>query len=327
MIDIGKISVIIPAYNAGAYLHDCVESIRTQSYGNLEIIIVDDGSTDDTPNVIDSLKNSDSRIKAVSLENGGVSNARNRGIDAAEGRYITFADADDSIEPGMYELLAGAIEKYHADIAHCGYNRVENGTVKPVNGTGKIYVQNKTDALACLLSGRLFVGSLCNKLYRAELFGGVRLDTQLKINEDVLANYELFLKAEQTVFIDEAKYNYISRKETSSCAHTNRVKKAEDCAAAAKKMLALSGFDPQLRQLALKRYANMLLQVLKTYVLTKEKDKKKQKELQRLIKKYSGEAAYSGKQGMEIRLMRTFPPLYRLIYKIHDKIRVPNWDV
>ena len=116
-----KISIIIPAYNIAPYLPRCLDSVLEQTYTNLEIIVVDDGSKDDTRAVIEEYAERDNRIVPVYKENTGVSDTRNKGLDVATGDYIGFIDGDDYIEKNMYEVLMSNAIKYNADISHCGY--------------------------------------------------------------------------------------------------------------------------------------------------------------------------------------------------------------
>ena len=126
-----KISVIVPCYQAERYIQRCLQSICSQTYSNLEIIVVDDGSTDASASIVKELAQSDSRIKYLYQLNAGVSAARNAGIDYASGDVITFVDSDDTIKSHMYETLIDLMQKYHADISHCSYCRVlENGEIK-----------------------------------------------------------------------------------------------------------------------------------------------------------------------------------------------------
>ena len=118
------VSVIIPAYNIERYISRCLDSIMAQTYNNLEIIVIDDGSKDQTAEILDDYQKRDSRIIVVHKENGGVSSARNNGLDIATGDYISFVDGDDLIESNMYEILVKILEKEKTDIAHCGYQMI-----------------------------------------------------------------------------------------------------------------------------------------------------------------------------------------------------------
>lgn len=115
------ISVIVPAYNIENYIENCLESIIRQTYKNLEIIVIDDGSTDNTGKIIDNFSNFDKRIKVIHKKNEGVSKARLLGVEESKGEYIGFVDGDDQIEKYMYEHLLNNALKYRADISHCGY--------------------------------------------------------------------------------------------------------------------------------------------------------------------------------------------------------------
>lgn len=130
-----KISVIVPVYNCAPYVERCIHSIMAQTHTDLEIICVDDGSTDGSSQLLDKLTMEDPRIHVIHQSNAGVSAARNAGIDIATGDLITFVDSDDAIEPDMYEILLPYFSDESVDIVHCGYKRIRpDGSVKDVNG-------------------------------------------------------------------------------------------------------------------------------------------------------------------------------------------------
>ena len=187
-MDNPKISVIVPVYKVEKYLDRCVESIVNQTYKNLEIILVDDGSPDNCPAICDAWANKDERIKVIHKENGGVSSARNRGIDAATGDYIGFVDSDDWIEPDMYELLADNAKKYDADISRCGYFVDWPDHIAQV-GNGGILLYEDIERRCEMLRSYHLVSALWNKIYRRELFEEERLDESLRITEDWQINY------------------------------------------------------------------------------------------------------------------------------------------
>jgi len=120
-----KISVIIPVYNAAKYLPKCIDSVLNQTYKNLEIILVDDGSTDESGKISDKYSYKDNRVIVIHKENGGTSDARNKGIKAATGKYIGFIDSDDYIETDMYEILLKTLYAYDADIVECAFYRIK----------------------------------------------------------------------------------------------------------------------------------------------------------------------------------------------------------
>ena len=214
-----KISIIIPAYNVEKELPRTVESVLAQTYGHLEVILINDGSTDGTAAVVDVFAAKDSRVRAIHKENGGVTSARIRGVAEATGDWIGFVDGDDYIEPEMYErLLKNALE-HGTDISHCGYKMVfPNGRVDPYYNTGKKLEQSHEAALHDLLEGRFVEPALWNKLFRRELFADLqeRMDLSIRINEDLLMNYWLFKNARKAVYEDVCPYHYILRPGSAS---------------------------------------------------------------------------------------------------------------
>lgn len=223
-----KISIIVPAYNIADYIENTIQSICKQTYSNLEIIIVDDGSEDDTPKVIDELSERDERIKVIHKENGGVSSARFCGITFATGTWIGFVDGDDYIEPQMYEVLMDNAKHYQADISHCGYQMVFPSRVDKYYGTGRIVEQDNQSGIKDLIEGNFIEPGLCNKLFHVNLFEDLRkpgiFDMTIKINEDLLMNYYLFRKSKKSVFIDECYYHYILRKGSAATSRINENK-------------------------------------------------------------------------------------------------------
>lgn len=208
------VSVIIPAYNIEKELPRTVESVLAQTHGHLEVILVNDGSTDGTAAVIDACAAKDSRVKAIHKENGGVTSARLRGVAGASGDWIGFVDGDDYIEPEMYERLLKNALHSGADISHCGYRMVfPNGRVDHYYDTGKKLEQSHGEALGELLEGRFVDPALWNKLFRWELFADLRerMDFSIRINEDLLMNYWLFKNARKAVYEDFCPYHYVLR--------------------------------------------------------------------------------------------------------------------
>ncbi len=221
-----KISVIVPVYNLQRELKRCVSSIAAQTHRDLEIILVDDGSTDDSRRIIEELAETDERIVPLYKENGGVTSARLEGVRHASGEWIGFVDGDDEIEPDMYELLLKNAVIYGADISHCGYQMVfADGRINCFHNTGCLVRHDKTTGLKELLSGSLVEPGLCNKLFHKKLFHSLLhtevMDRSIRINEDLLMNYYLFSNAGQTVFHDWCPYHYIVRNTSASRAKLN----------------------------------------------------------------------------------------------------------
>ncbi len=205
------LSIIIPVYNIQEYLSKCLGSVLAQTYSPIEIICVDDGSTDGSGVLLDEYATKDNRIRVFHKENGGVSSARLKGVEEARGDWIGFVDGDDWVEPEMYERLIENAIKYDADISHCGYQMVFPNKVDYYYNTGQIIEQESRDAVIELLSG-VYEPGLCNKLYRKDLFSKILreeiIDLSIKNFEDLLMNYYLFCAATKIVFDDFCPYHY-----------------------------------------------------------------------------------------------------------------------
>ncbi|MBQ4244859.1 MAG: glycosyltransferase, partial [Clostridia bacterium] len=207
------ISVIVPVYNVEKYLDTCVESIVSQTYDNLEIILVDDGSTDSCPRICDEWALKDPRVKVIHKENGGLSSARNAGMEIAKGEYIGFVDSDDVISPFMFETLYYALIEARADVAQCGFIKFNDYSelLFPVaEEKTETKVFNNHDAVESLLTGGPVSVECCTKLINATLAKSVLFETG-RINEDVLWTYRILAKAECVVTVDNALYGYFQR--------------------------------------------------------------------------------------------------------------------
>lgn len=204
------ISVIVPVYKVEAYLDHCVQSIVDQSYKNLEIILVDDGSPDNCPAMCDAWAKKDSRVKVIHKQNGGLSDARNAGLKIASGEYIALIDSDDIVDINMLTLLYQALEKSNTDIAECDYVKFENSQPDFSAGVGSVTVFDSKDALRELLREQNFRYTAWNKLYRREIFTQLQFEVG-KLHEDVFFTYQAFGLANRVVKLDAPLYGYRQR--------------------------------------------------------------------------------------------------------------------
>lgn len=217
-----KISVIIPVYNKEKYLAKTLDSVIAQTYKNIEIILVNDGSIDKSPEIMDKYAEEYENIKCIHKKNEGVTRTRLRGVSEASGEWIGFVDADDYLEPEMYEILINNALKNNVDISHCGCQMVSvDGTgVTYYHNTKRTILQNNSDGIRDILSGLVYEPSLCNKLYKKSLFDKLLnnsiMDFSIKINEDLLMNYYLFKEANMSFFEDICPYHYISTENSAS---------------------------------------------------------------------------------------------------------------
>lgn len=212
-----KVSVIVPVYNSGEFLENTIKKIRNQTLKDIEIILVDDGSTDRSPEICDSLAEEDARIKCIHIKNSGVCVARNRGMSAACGKYIGFSDADDIPDENLYETLYSLAEENNCQVSMVKYATVfEDGKVINSDGTDKITVyHSKSEVLADFLSDKLLSG-VYTKLFRRDLCSEISFEEGRKINEDKMFIFDALRKAESGCYRDISLYTYIRRKGSSS---------------------------------------------------------------------------------------------------------------
>ena len=213
-----KISIVVPVYNTEAYLPACVESLRRQTHDDLELIFVDDGSTDGSAAILDAYAKKDPRVRVIRQNNGGVSAARNAGIEKATGAYIGFVDSDDTVEPNYVEALLGAFAA-HPEIGVSICNRFIHGhpngrEIGAAAGAGRVLSPREAIRYAVSI-GKSFEGYLWNKLFRAELLYNnpdFRLDPSLAICEDLLLCVAIFASGQKAYFDPTPLYHYNYRK-------------------------------------------------------------------------------------------------------------------
>lgn len=202
------ISVIVPVYKVEKYLHRCVESICNQSYTHLEILLVDDGSPDSCGAICDVFAGKDERIQVIHKENGGLSSARNIGIEHAHGDFLAFVDSDDFISRDFIKILYDALISSNSDIAQCKWEYVTGDTITREKEAGDCYVYSGYQMLENLYipDGAYFVVAW-NKLYRSSLFEHIRYP-EGRIHEDEATTYKVFDLSGQAVFVDRFLYGY-----------------------------------------------------------------------------------------------------------------------
>lgn len=208
------ISVIVPVYKVEPYLRKCVDSILAQTYRNLEVILVDDGSPDGCPAICDEYAVKDSRVKVIHKDNGGLSDARNAGMDVASGDYLMFVDSDDWIEENSIEALLSAAQKYDAQITIGGTRRVEDGTFKVLKsdeiGDSSEIVITGTQAMKSFFENGC---AAWGRLYRRETHDGIKFPVG-EINEDEAIVLALLDRCHTVVQISSVIYNYRCRPES-----------------------------------------------------------------------------------------------------------------
>lgn len=208
-----KVSIIVSVFKVEKYLKRCIESLINQTLREIEIILVDDGSPDNSPKICDNYKEKDDRVKVIHKSNGGVSAARNRGLDIAEGDFVLFIDSDDWCENIMIEEMYNRANKDESDIVACSYtiDYVNNNfSVKKEIGTEANYTNNIDEAIYILDSNGMF-NVVWNKLYRKKILidNNILFDISCTTGEDLLFNCVVYTKIKKASFINEKLYHYM----------------------------------------------------------------------------------------------------------------------
>ena len=317
------ISVIIPAYNIEAYLPRCLDSVLAQTYQNLEIIIVDDGSKDGTGAIADDYaKRFPERVRSIHQENSGVTSARLNGTSAAQGEWIGYVDGDDEIEPDMYQRLIDNALKYNADISHCGYQTIVNGgeRIHYFYNTGKVVEQNRITGLKDLLEGKFVEPGLWNKLFKRNLFQRLLeedlMDHSLKINEDLMMNFILFQEAHSAIYEDFCPYHYLTRSASATRVRFQPHKLLDPIKV---RKWILEQVEPELQDINWGKY---LVACSDAYAgLSAHKEyAEKCLELKKTLKDNQDKWQFlTRNEQIKLRLMMTSVGLYQFLYGLYEK--------
>lgn len=320
------ISIIVPCYKVEEYLEQCIKSIVNQSYKNLEIILVDDGSPDNCSLICDEWSNRDSRIKVVHKENGGLSSARNEGLDIAKGKYISFIDSDDFVDETFIESLYINLKQNDADISCCGYYHYFNENLKEIRHFKNIQLlMNSCEAIKIMNTiGYFGVGSW-NKLYKRELFNNIRFPIG-KLSEDWFILYKLIHESNKIYYDSEPKYYYRQRNGSL----TRNVKINYDCEEASKECL----------EFCIENYSNAVPSAIQSYVLAcigiynTVLCSKSEKSMLRLYRnkviKYKNKINLEGidkSRKIQIKLFYSSTFLYNIIFKGYNLFRKVRYRI
>lgn len=207
------ISIIIPVYKVEKYLEKCIQSVINQTYENLQIILVDDGSPDNCGKICDEYAKKDHRIEVIHKSNGGLSDARNKGLEMAKGEYIGFVDSDDYIEADMYEVLYNLLKQYNADVSICNFYTVSQGKISIKNADNGINEYNRIEILKEILLDKNIQSYAWNKLYKKELFDEIKYPIGKKY-EDIGTTFYLLEKCNKVVVTGKSEYYYINRQDS-----------------------------------------------------------------------------------------------------------------
>ena len=318
------ISVIVPVYNVEKYLNKCVDSIINQTYKNLEIILVDDGSPDNCPKICDDYSKKDNRIVVIHKNNGGLSDARNAGIDIANGEYLSFVDSDDYIDEKYVEVLYDLIDKYNSKISMVDIKRVfENGKIYS-NSNNKEFVLTQKDFFDKMLYGeRDLDNSASGKLYHKKLFNDIRYPVG-RLYEDTATTYKIILKNYIIPVKSVSLYNYMIRKNSIiQCGYNER--KLQIIASTKEMTNAIKKIYPELDCACLRKEAWSYLSTLSQMSLSNYNDKRMIRELKSFIldnkKKLLRDKRIQRRDRFGIILISIGYPIYRFIWRLYTRIK------
>lgn len=319
------ISVIVPVYNVEKYLKRCVASIQKQTYSYLQIILVDDGSTDSSGQLCDQLAKSDVRLKVLHKENGGLSSARNYGLDYADGDVIAFVDSDDYIHPKMYEQMMQAMKESHSDMVICGFQEVFEEDI--ADGEHASYERISFEDLSCRVLDivekkdipyQLKIRDVqtvvqWNKLFKRHIFEKIRYP-EGKLHEDVFVIHRELWECEKIAYLPNSYYYYVQR--TNSIMHVVAEKNLRD---------AIEGYEERIAfydEKSCKGAADQAVEMLLAYILWKYDSMDK---MQKKIQKWLGKELrrhYLNYRDREIDLdAYKLPANSLLLYRMDKKVK------
>lgn len=213
MVQDTLISIIVPIYKVEKYIYKCLNTILNQTYKNLQIILVDDGSPDNCGKICDEYAKKDKRIQVIHKQNGGLSDARNVGIAEAKGEFIGFVDSDDYIETTMFEDLLNLVKENNADVAICNFYEVKDDNKIIKNNYNDVKIYDKMEILKEILLDKKIQSYAWNKLYKKDLFNEVKYPVGKKY-EDIGTTFYLLENCEKVVVSGKPEYNYLNRKDS-----------------------------------------------------------------------------------------------------------------
>ncbi len=310
------ISIIIPVYNVEKYLRKCLDSIINQTYKKLEIILIDDGSTDNSGKICEEYAKKDDRIIVIHKENAGVSSARNRGIELANGKYIGFIDSDDWIEENMYETLYQNLLQFDVDISMCNYSIIRNHkkTFHKHDLEDGILIDNKKEFFE-LLRLNYYKGFLWNKLFKSEIIKEMRMREPIYVCEDLLFIAEVATKCKNFYFDNQCLYNYLIRENSAITGKVNH-----------KKVSVLEAYKNII--LIVKEYSKETMTKYefdffrwKNDITRQLKDKKLEEENDLLYKKLMKSNIIKPKEKIEILLRYRMYGIYNFLRGVYNKIK------
>lgn len=326
---IPKISIIVPIYNVEKYIDRCINSILSQTLKEIEIILIDDGSPDKCGEICDNYAKIDNRIKVIHTSNGGVSKARNIGIDNASGEYITFVDPDDYIDKNMYEILYKAVKENNSEIAISSFSYIIDGKEKVEDISNNILNFNRSEAINNYFNNiyPFNYSFLWNKIFKRDLFNEIRLNINILVQEDTEIMIKLYNKSSLITYIGQPLYFYELREESAT---SNKISKGKITTEQA--FLEIYRYTkenlPQFKSKALLKYIsyyfNIIIEIIKNYDNYENEYNKLIKKLKAIYREVIYDKNISIKYKIHSSFLLISPKLYKYYINMNFKFRVKN---
>lgn len=315
------ISIIVPIYNVEEFLPKCIDSILKQTYENFELILVNDGSPDNCKEICMEYSQKDNRIIVINKENGGLSSARNAGIDYASGEYIGFVDSDDYIASDMYEVLLSNMLKEKVEISICGRYYVY-GVKNVVKHRQNIYLKmSSEEAIKKMNTFGYYDVASWDKLYKKELFNGIRFPLN-KLSEDWYTTYKLFDKAKSVIYDSTPKYYY--RQRNQSITHSKKVN-YEPIYASKEVLNLVREKYPNSIDSAISAYVYANIGVYDNLILYDKTNKKDILNILKVVKMNYKIVIKNNELGLsrkvQLRLLRFSPVIYNMLFELFNYLR------
>ena len=313
------ISIIIPIYNVEKYLEKCLDSILNQTYKNLEIILIDDGSTDNSPNICNSYCEKDKRIKIIHKNNEGVSSARNKGIELSKGKYIVFIDSDDYVSNEHIEVLYDCIISNNVDLVISNLIDISEDGIILNNEEKESFLMNKDQCLKELLSEDNFYHLCCGNIYRKDLLEKIRFNCKYSIAEDLDFLYRYIKQISSAYFLSKNTYYYLKREgsATNSIYSEKWNDELKICNFIISEMVEL---ENNFHKYAKRKYIRLNINQAYRFKLNKNQTKI----LKNNIKIYKNEMfnskLFDNKEKLKIFLLLKSYYLFKIVSNIKDKI-------
>lgn len=323
------ISVIVPIYNVEKYLDKCIESIVNQTYKNLEIILVDDGSPDNCPRMCDYWASRDERIKVIHKKNGGLSSARNAGFEASNGEYVSFVDSDDWLDENTFEELLKNNDEQVDFVSFGLLEEFDTETHQELRADTVLY--NQDEIFSNILKDDSVAGYACNKLFKRLIIGDDRFDETLMSCEDIDFCVRIARKCRYALHTDSKFYHYRQRKDSMTGDFSYNPRKLSVIKAYENIMPIYAEYAPENSYIVERNYLKQNLNVKGRMILSKVNDSSIKKMLNTNIKKYFGRVVINRNNSLPLRMniifTRLFPSfLLRIKQLILSKKRGLNND-